>query len=167
MDGPMLIYTDDFLASTRCLTSEAVGAYALILMAIWSDRQKRLPNDDVRLARIANVSTRKWRLIKGDLSKFFYVEDEDLMSHHLDDWFLRQRKEDLRPAIPTSIKRSVFARDGERCVYCGETDGPFHLDHRTPWSRGGEHTAENLCVACADCNLKKGDMTETEWGTVQ
>lgn len=68
-----------------------------------------------------------------------------------------------RENIPASIRREVFARDGKCCNYCGDTDGPFHLDHIFPWSRGGQNTLENLTVACASCNLRKSDMTPEEW----
>ena len=68
-----------------------------------------------------------------------------------------------RPAIPTSVRRAVLARDGQRCVYCGSEGGPFHLDHVIPWSRGGGHDAGNLAVACAPCNFSKRDRTPEEW----
>lgn len=73
------------------------------------------------------------------------------------------RKMAARPAIPAWVREIVWQRDGERCVYCGDTQGPFHLDHMIPWSRGGEHSAGNLCVACVACNFEKGAMTPEEW----
>lgn len=68
-----------------------------------------------------------------------------------------------RPWVPLPVQRAVWGRDGQKCVYCGSTAGPFHLDHVMPWSRGGQHTVENMVVACQPCNSAKSDMTPTEW----
>jgi len=68
-----------------------------------------------------------------------------------------------RPAVPLPVRRAVLERDGQRCVYCGCTEGPFHLDHVIPWSRGGQHTTENMVVACQPCNAAKSDMNLQEW----
>lgn len=62
------------------------------------------------------------------------------------------------------VRGKVFARDGHKCRYCGSTDGPFQLDHVTPWARGGETSAANLVVACAPCNQSKSDRTPEEMG---
>jgi len=61
-----------------------------------------------------------------------------------------------RRAVPVSISRAVYLRDGRRCQDCGNTRGEFHLDHRVPFSKGGETTIENLQVLCRACNLSKG-----------
>ena len=52
-----------------------------------------------------------------------------------------------------------------RCFYCGE---PLNLnetqfDHAIPLNRGGSHTAENIRVSCASCNLSKHDKTPEEY----
>lgn len=50
----------------------------------------------------------------------------------------------------------IMERDGHRCVWCGDVEGPFHIDHVWPWSRGGGNEPENLVTACQKCNLEKG-----------
>jgi 5-methylcytosine-specific restriction endonuclease McrA len=61
-------------------------------------------------------------------------------------------------AVTRRISRRVlFARDGWRCVYCGENGGRLTLDHVVPRSRGGDSVWENVVTACAPCNLRKGD----------
>lgn len=62
-----------------------------------------------------------------------------------------------------SIRKKVLDKDGEKCAYCGDECGPFHVDHVTPRSRGGRHSFDNLVVACAACNLSKGAKTVEEW----
>lgn len=65
--------------------------------------------------------------------------------------------------ISTKLRRQVFQRDGEVCAYCGDTTGPFHIDHRKPVAKGGKDTLGNLTVACRSCNLSKGCKTTEEW----
>lgn len=52
----------------------------------------------------------------------------------------------------------VFARDGYRCVYCGEVQEPDNLsvDHVQPRMRGGDGSPGNLVTACRGCNARKG-----------
>jgi 5-methylcytosine-specific restriction endonuclease McrA len=59
-------------------------------------------------------------------------------------------------------RRALFARDGWRCVYCGDGHGRLTLDHVVPRSRGGESVWENVVTACAPCNHRKGDRTLEE-----
>ena len=64
--------------------------------------------------------------------------------------------------VPRSVKRRIsrralFARDGWRCVYCGDGTARLTLDHVVPRSRGGDSVWENVVTACGPCNLRKGD----------
>lgn len=64
--------------------------------------------------------------------------------------------------VPRTVKRKIsrralFARDGWRCVYCGENGGRLTLDHVVPRSRGGDSVWENVVTSCSPCNLRKGD----------
>ena len=59
-------------------------------------------------------------------------------------------------------RRALFARDGWRCVYCGNGAGRLTLDHVVPRSRGGESVWENVVTACAPCNHRKGSRTLEE-----
>lgn len=59
-------------------------------------------------------------------------------------------------------RRAVFARDLNRCQYCGTA--AENLDHVVPRSRGGLHTWENVVAACRPCNARKGDRTPHEAG---
>jgi len=64
--------------------------------------------------------------------------------------------------VPRAIQRKIsrralFARDGWRCVYCGDGTSRLTLDHVVPRSRGGESVWENVVTACGPCNLRKGD----------
>ncbi len=52
-------------------------------------------------------------------------------------------------------RRSVFARDGHLCQYCG--GAAENIDHVVPRSKGGTHTWENVVAACRPCNNRKQD----------
>jgi 5-methylcytosine-specific restriction endonuclease McrA len=58
----------------------------------------------------------------------------------------------------------VFAK-GKRCVYCERplASREKTLDHLLPVSRGGEHSRENVAIACRRCNASKGARTPMEW----
>lgn len=55
------------------------------------------------------------------------------------------------------------SRQKNRCFYCKEKLDKYHLEHKTPLSRGGTHTKANVCLACRDCNLRKHTMTAEEF----
>ena len=66
-----------------------------------------------------------------------------------------------RHAVPLS-RRAIFARDNNRCVYCGVT--ATSIDHVIPRSRGGGHNWENVVSACHKCNHAKADRTLKDLG---
>lgn len=42
------------------------------------------------------------------------------------------------------------------CHWCGaKCARAYHVDHYVPLSKGGKHEAENLVIACRDCNYRK------------
>ena len=55
-------------------------------------------------------------------------------------------------------KKALWYRDLGKCQYCSKevNIGSATLDHVIPKSRGGDHTWENLVIACSKCNGKKG-----------
>ncbi len=61
-------------------------------------------------------------------------------------------------------RRNVFARDGNRCQYCGQgfPMSELSLDHVVPRSQGGLTTWENIVCACVACNVRKGGRTPQE-----
>jgi uncharacterized protein YdaU (DUF1376 family) len=66
------IWTDAYLADTTDLTAEEHGVYFLLLMAAWRSPDNGLPDDDVRLARIARVSLKRWKKhFRGVMLRFW------------------------------------------------------------------------------------------------
>jgi len=58
-------------------------------------------------------------------------------------------------------RRNIFARDKNKCQYCGKRQptSELSLDHVIPRSMGGKTAWENIVCACASCNVKKGGRT--------
>jgi len=61
-------------------------------------------------------------------------------------------------------RRNVFARDGNRCQYCGchFPTSELSLDHVVPRSQGGLTSWTNIVCACVSCNVRKGGRTPDE-----
>jgi 5-methylcytosine-specific restriction endonuclease McrA len=63
-------------------------------------------------------------------------------------------------------RRNLFARDSNRCQYCGRKfrTNELSIDHVLPRSRGGRTTWPNVVCACLKCNVRKGGRTPDEAG---
>lgn len=153
----MPLHIDAYLADTGHLTTLEHGAYLLLIMHYW--RNGGLPGDEALIRRYARLSVEQWSKSRHVLAALF--NDGWQVSRGCAAY--RASTKPGRPAIPVDIRRYVMTRDGLVCAYCGDKEGPFHLDHIHPISRGGENTAENLCVACQACNCSKGALTADEF----
>jgi 5-methylcytosine-specific restriction endonuclease McrA len=58
-------------------------------------------------------------------------------------------------------RRNIYARDGNKCQYCGKRmpTTELSLDHVVPKSQGGKSTWDNIVCCCVRCNVKKGGRT--------
>lgn len=58
-------------------------------------------------------------------------------------------------------RRNIYARDHNRCQYCGVQFATRELtiDHIVPRVQGGDNTWTNLVCACVPCNTRKGGRT--------
>jgi len=63
-------------------------------------------------------------------------------------------------------RRNIFARDKNKCQYCGKRypTSELSLDHITPRSMGGKSNWENIVCACTKCNVKKGGQSPQQSG---
>ena len=80
---------------------------------------------------------------------------------------------DLEFSYPRRGRKAVLEalaeRDGWCCRYCDTSlapdtylDGP-HIDHVVPKVRGGSNRLDNLALACASCNRRKGTKSATRF----
>ena len=61
----------------------------------------------------------------------------------------------------------VFRRDNFKCCSCGRSPANtggviLHIDHKKPWSDGGETVIENLQTLCEECNIGKSNLPQHE-----
>lgn len=58
-------------------------------------------------------------------------------------------------------RRNIFARDRNRCQYCGRNypTSELSLDHVVPRSQQGKSSWTNLVCCCVRCNARKGGRT--------
>lgn len=74
---------------------------------------------------------------------------------------LRATKKGVRFSRP-----NVYARDGQRCCYCGVrfVSKDLTFDHVLPRSRGGATDFLNIVTCCKPDNIRKGQRTPAEAG---
>lgn len=75
-------FVSDFIGDTMHLTAEEVGAYVLLLCAMWNAGGS-LPNDPKRLARAARVTTKRWHFVWPNLAPFFDDDGERITQKRL------------------------------------------------------------------------------------
>jgi len=64
--------------------------------------------------------------------------------------------------LPAAYHTGGSAR-GDRCWRAYDSKGqPFHFDHKRPFASGGTSGPENVVLACAKCNLSKGEAYESQ-----
>ena len=58
-------------------------------------------------------------------------------------------------------RRNIYARDSNRCQYCGKKypTTELSLDHVKPKSQGGKSVWDNIVCCCLKCNVRKGGRT--------
>ncbi len=97
----MPLWVSDFLGDTLDLDAKEIGAYMLLLMAMWQ-HGGALPADEKKLRRVARIG-RDWPKVWASLERFFTVDDGLLKNNRLT---LELQKVDA--------KRRVNARSGAR-----------------------------------------------------
>ncbi len=70
-------------------------------------------------------------------------------------------KLDYSAFTPSLNNSTLFMRDANTCLYCGQEFSYKHLsrDHIIPISQGGEDIWTNVATACKRCNNLKGGRT--------
>ena len=66
-------------------------------------------------------------------------------------------------AVSDRLKFIIMKRDNFKCQHCGRSPATdptiiLHVDHKTPYSKGGETIPENLQTLCSKCNIGKSNL---------
>jgi 5-methylcytosine-specific restriction endonuclease McrA len=139
---------------------------------------------------------RAFSLLYRNLAEVIHIEDGQYLSYDFESWCevseLKQRFEpdahDWVRTVRTSLavpriirltlydrlprrevklnRRNIFARDANRCQYCGhkQPTSELSIDHVVPRSQGGTTLWDNVVCCCLKCNVKKGGRTPAQAG---
>ena len=55
--------------------------------------------------------------------------------------------------ISQKVKKKVWERDGQRCIFCGSYYAMPNA-HYIPRSKGGLGIEQNIVTACSECHMK-------------
>jgi len=118
------------------------------------------------------------RFVGYDLESWQQVSElKRQFEAHRHDWVRMVRGEIAAPRVIRLLRydrlpkmtlqfnrRNIYARDRNRCQYCGRhlPTSELSLDHVVPRSRGGKNTWENIVCCCLKCNVRKGGRTPAE-----
>jgi HNH endonuclease len=81
----------------------------------------------------------------------------------------RTRMRDNGGSFTNHEFNKLLAAQEYSCYYChvpffnNTIYARYHIDHKTPISRGGSNDIFNIAISCPTCNLVKGKMTDEEY----
>ena len=113
----------------------------------------------------ANYNFDSWREISELRAQFKTPDDDWIRSVNFEIQVPRVIRLLAYDRLPKQTirfnRRNIFARDSNRCQYCGRKfpTSELSLDHVTPRSQGGQTTWENIVCSCVRCNVRKGGRT--------
>lgn len=67
--------------------------------------------------------------------------------------------------IPNVIRKEVKKKYGNKCAHCN-TSKYLQIHHKEYFSKGGQHTLDNLILLCADCHAEE-HKGETAYGLIK
>lgn len=130
-------------------------------------RQYRKANPDTYRKYYARAKTKKLAQFKvwasknrdhlREYSREFFKKNPHLRKLRNDRRRLLRHAASINLAGIKEFLQRVETLKSVPCYYCGTPThkGFRHYDHIVALSRGGEHSAGNLCVACPPCNCSK------------
>jgi 5-methylcytosine-specific restriction endonuclease McrA len=57
------------------------------------------------------------------------------------------------------VREYLLNKWERKCTYCSVENVPLQVEHIHPLANGGTNRVSNLCLACEQCNLKKGTQS--------
>lgn len=96
------------------------------------------------------------------LDKEFYVENKEKKK------FYKHRRRAILRGLSENYSiqdiKDLWKEQNGLCYYCGvNLKDDRHIEHKTPISRGGSNTKENLALSCPLCDWRKNNKTEQEF----
>lgn len=173
-----IILADDAESACSAVFAGGLDAKVLVLNKAW-------------MALRVISARRAFSLLVRDLAEVIHVDNGQYLAYDFSSWadlsiarssfdadrtdWVRTVRFDL--AVPKVVRllgydrlpqqhvklnrRNLFARDRNRCQYCGGgfPTSELSIDHVVPRAQGGADSWENLVCACVRCNARKGGRT--------
>lgn len=104
----------------------------------------------------------------------YYEENKESLKQKVQEWRVanperrklqsHKRRKQMECDNPLTIEEwtDILNTQEGHCFYCNQ-ERPLVLEHMTPLSRGGLHTASNVVGACQPCNNRKYTKTAEEF----
>lgn len=172
------------------VTSAGAVAGAAVLSPSGLDAKVLVLNKVYVAIRVISAR-RAFSLLVKDLAEVIHVDDGKYINYDFASWTeISELQREFEPdrhdwvrtvrlhiAVPRVIRllgydrmprqqvklnrRNLFARDRNRCQYCGRhfSTSELTIDHVVPRAQGGGDSWNNLVCACVKCNAKKGGRT--------
>lgn len=108
-----------------------------------------------------NDKNNRWKFT-GDAQSAWHAYGDKSPRYRCDVRTARVRR---TPAQRDVQIRTIVARDGNVCFYCGDPfsdEAPPTKEHLVARTHGGPDTVHNLFVACSKCNSEVGHMSAAE-----
>jgi uncharacterized protein YdaU (DUF1376 family) len=116
----MMLYVADYLADTTHLSTEQHGAYLLILFAMWR-RGGFVPADERVLAKLSNLSLKRWRQTGGPVLALMEVQGEQITQRRL-------LSELQKARLISEVKRAAAYRSHEVRALKAKEPHPAHAE---------------------------------------
>jgi uncharacterized protein YdaU (DUF1376 family) len=99
----MPVNTEKLLADTTHMSAEEFGAYCRLLFVMWRQRG-RLPDDNRELARIAGVSSQRWRFMKEKVMRPMTIAGGQVSQKRLTDTLMKVQATRAKRAIAAQTR---------------------------------------------------------------
>jgi uncharacterized protein YdaU (DUF1376 family) len=121
---PCPLWVDAFQRDTQHLAADEVGAYMLLLMAMWTRESCDFPDDDRRLAAVCRVSPRLWKARIGPVIREFLTAENGAL--------IQKRLREEATYVERQCKAQSDRKSGEKSDNpLNDNDPPTSTDKST------------------------------------
>lgn len=157
MSAPyMPLFVSDYLSHTAHLSAAEHGAYMLLIMNYWQ-REKPLPADPRKLARIARMSDAEWAEASESLSEFFQEVDGEWVHKRIEEELARvsEKIEKAKANGKLGGRKPNAKADAKQTVSGGEPDAKLGEEIRG--DKDKEDAASAASSASAPVDLEDAE----------
>lgn len=149
-DAWMPLWIGAYLADTMRLTTIQHGAYLLMLMAYWRDREP-LIDDDEELRAITKTDKADWKKIRPVLAKFFKIENGK--------WWHKRVEQEL---VSAAEKQSKAKSKAQAAAQARWRDAPSSATSNAPSIPQAVHEECPTHTPTPSISVVESDSTHTE-----